>query len=530
MASKGNAEYLPPIVTEFKADLSDLHRGIMEAKKAQKDYAKDTEDLADTFKRTGTEADRAGGRINEFEKLVKARMREGESAVSALRGEYARLHEKAKEIKRDLNKGDGDQGQLFGNLREVMGNLNKIRQMGMEVGLELGQATSKGFGSVVAATGPYGMAAIVTAAIGAAVLSAPIIGAAIATALTLGLGGGVIGLGAMILGDDKKIQAKAEKLAKTTSGIFQRAADPLKGPFLKALDTIESRFKKMEPEFKKLFAAAAPLVQPLTEGFMGMLSNMLPGLTEGLKNSAPLFETLGRELPKLGTAIGSFFALISKDSEGMSQFFTDLITGVSKTIVLLGYLVWGLTEAYGWIRRFSTELWTGLGKAWDKFIVWKNDLVKWSKDALKSVGAWLLFGFLEGVKQGFRDIKNDLENIWNGITGSAQTALRTHSPSEVFKEIGEDTMEGYAIGVSKNAHRAWAAWAGLTAPTAAPRGSFSGGHGVSSAMTVRRPASADGYGQQLQPIVLKIDSRTVLDVLVPTAQRYKQRTGVSGVS
>jgi hypothetical protein len=108
--------------------------------------------------------------------------------------------------------------------------------------------------------------------------------------------------------------------------------------------------------------------------------------------------------------------------------------------------------------------------------------------------------------------------------------MKVNSPSQVFMEIGKNTMEGYRIGVQRNAHQAWSAWAGLTAPTAAPRGSFNAGHGVSSAMGVRPAMGGGGGTQMMQPVILQLDGRTIATALIPHVQRTKVRTGTTGLS
>lgn len=580
MAIKGDAEYLPPIVTELKADLTGLRAGFAEAEKLQERYERSVGGLNDTLRETqgefrdtgrsatsassdvdgalssmassaetsgskihktnerirdgfrgiGDESERTSRKVVELERIIQERMRNGETYLSSLRREHDRLIAKRKELIKEFSRPfSSKRAGLFGDLDDVLGNINRIRKLGTDLGIELGEATGRGFGSVVAASGPYGLAAIIAAALTAAVLLAPAIGAAIAAALSLGLGAGVIGLGIMILKDEPALIKAAERMGKKTSETFTKAAQPLKKPLIEAMDTFGSKIKELQPELTKLFAAASPLIAPIAGGLMEALELSLPTITEAVKNSQPAFDALGKSLPVIVGAFADFMLRVTENGDDVSLFITDFASGVSVTLFLLSQLIAGLTTAYGWIRRFSMAVQTGLSDAFKKVIEWRDGMIEWAKTALKAVGDWLMQGLWGGISGGWGSIKSKIDGVFSGIIDAAKRIFDQNSPSKEFEAIGRNNVEGLRIGTVKAAPRAWAAWAGLLQPSAAARGSATTG-GVSSAMTVR-PAGGGGLDgvQMLQPIVLKIDGREVHAALVPISQRYKARTGETGL-
>lgn len=525
MASKGGADYLPPIVTRLEADLTGLRAGYAEAERLQKRFEGSTESLGDEFKQTGEEATKAGKKVSDFERLVGDRMRESENSAKAVRREYSRLERHILDVRKRLAKGDGDSDPgLFKDLDLSLKDLGKLRKIGTDMGLDLGKTFSQGFSSVISAAGPYGIAGAIATAITAAIVLAPAIGAAIAGALTIGLGAGVIGLGAMILGDDKQIVKRAEKLATTTSKVFERSAQPLKKPFLEALGTIEAEFKKMEPDLTKMFGAAAPLVAPLTEGFMGLLANMLPGITSALQGAKPLFDSLAKTLPLIGTALGTFFDTLA-NTPGVAVFMEDMIKATAGVIVALGYVI-------SWLASFYTAVRETVGGVLDWFGKLPGRIKKFFSgvgDWLKSAGTNLMAGFINGVKTKFESVKTTLSGMVNGIKNIFKVGFKFGSPSRVMMDMGRDTVEGYRIGIVRAAPRMMATWAGLLKPGGAPRGSYLSGVGMSSTAGSAGLAGG-GSGQVIIHNVLKLDTRTVLDAMTPTAQRYRRRTGVTGLS
>src|SRR5690349_1153857 len=112
--SEGAAEYLPPLVTKLKADITDLKKGFAEATKLQKKYKEDLDGLSTGFEKTTKKSKETGESVTDFERLVRSKMRSGETAVSAMRTEYERLNKVVKESRARLARGDTSDGGTYG--------------------------------------------------------------------------------------------------------------------------------------------------------------------------------------------------------------------------------------------------------------------------------------------------------------------------------------------------------------------------------------------------------------------------------
>lgn len=69
------------------------------------------------------------------------------------------------------------------------------------------------------------------------------------------------------------------------------------------------------------------------------------------------------------------------------------------------------------------------------------------KDWLYDVGKDLIQGLINGVKDMAGKLKDGVKGVVKGGVNAAKNLLGIGSPSRVFKEIGQWTMEGYAIGL-----------------------------------------------------------------------------------
>lgn len=517
-------EYLPPLVTELKADISGLKKGFDEAKAMARKYKQDIDDLSGGFRQTKTDADGAGKAVSDFERLVRSKMRTGETSVSAMRNQWDLLHRKIKEARTELAKPDGGTDDNHAQLKSLLKDAAALGSIAADFGIKLADAAGKGIANGAAAGGPYVQAAIVTAIIGAAVIAAPVIGAAIATAITLGLGAGVVGLAAYILKDDKQIKAAWEKLTDTTSGVFERAAKSMKKPFIEALNFFNREFPKLEPQLKAIFQAAGPLVMPLAEGMMGLVANMLPGLLDAVVNAGPAFEAFGRGLPVVGSALGEFFRIITENKEGIALFTGDMMSFLAKTILVAGYVIAFLTDAYVWIRKVSFATNDALKAVGNTLKGWWEGAKKWVTDLFNKVGESIMSGMVAGIKWKAKAVKDEIVNAVKGAWEAAKSWLQTGSPSRRYMELGKWTAEGYARGIDASTADTWASLKRMTIPGAAnPRTAAAAG-----ALPIGGAGGSDSGMVGVAHIYL--DGRQIQQVGIKYAQRDKVRNTTTGWS
>lgn len=513
--------YLPPLVTELKADISGLKKGLDEARQEVKKYKKDVDGLGGGFKGVKKDTEDSGKAISDFERLVRVKMRDGEKSVKALRREYELLSDSIKKLKEKASSADATDSD-HNALKTALGDLKKLGDIGTDLGVKLGDGFGKGVGNAMNAAGPILQIALVAAIIGAAAVAAPFVGGILSSAIVAGVGAGVVGLGAYILKDDKGVKKAWEQLTKTTSGVFERAAQPMKKPFIETLGWLNGEFKKLEPEFKKLFEAASPLVKPLGETLFGLLKGALPGITETIKNSEPFIKTLGEQVPRIAVAFGELMKAISEDPEALSIVFKDGITLAAGFIVVLG-------EVLGWLTRTYSDVRDTLKKIKDWFVKLPDEL----KASLGNAGNWLkgsgrdfIQGFIDGAKEKVTGLKNFLSLAFKGATGVVKGVLESNSPSKVAMRIGQDFVLGYRLGIERSAPQAWAAMAGMVAPQGAGR-FVAGPPALLASRAVATPGSA-ALAIAAAPITIELDGRAIYQGGIQYAQRGRMRNTTTG--
>lgn len=97
---------------------------------------------------------------------------------------------------------------------------------------------------------------------------------------------------------------------------------------------------------------------------------------------------------------------------------------------------------------------------------------------LKSAGANVINGFIQGIKDQVGDAIKAVESAFHSITNGAKAALGINSPSKVFMEIGQSIVEGTTLGVTKDTPDAHAAIAGMLLPKSSASSTSGGSAGV----------------------------------------------------
>jgi tape measure domain-containing protein len=94
-------------------------------------------------------------------------------------------------------------------------------------------------------------------------------------------------------------------------------------------------------------------------------------------------------------------------------------------------------------------------------------------DAFKRIGADIMAGMVDGITGAIDSVVDAVKHAVGKVIDGAKSALHINSPSKVFAEIGEFTMQGYAQGVTESAGLAQNAVAAALAPPGALLGAVS---------------------------------------------------------
>lgn len=391
-------EYLPPVVTKLKADLSDFVAGITEARAIMKAFAND----------------------------VRADMMEASRAAGSTSG-MVMVTEMRKVVKNESDSIGDDIG-------DVLGGDSSSRASD-----KAGQGVAKAFLAGVRGMMMPALVAIVIAAL-------PTLATAVAGAIQLGIGLGFIGLGAFMLRNEVLLIAAATRFKDRVAAVFRTAAAPMLIPLINALNILGNQFERLAPMISAAFAAIAPAIEPLATGIAGMMENLAPGLTAMLVAAGPVIAAFASELPGIGTALGEFFQMIADNSPTIILFIHDMgrifpavlrvVTGFLEILIKVydfitklhavmtksgfetpfdsmetaGKAVWGWLSSVGpKIGHFFVDIGKDIAdwatKAWDKISETGVKVGDWFSTLPGKVGNWLagLPGVVMRAVQGALD-------------------------------------------------------------------------------------------------------------------------------
>lgn len=166
--------------------------------------------------------------------------------------------------------------------------------------------------------------------------------------------------------------------------------------------------------------------QPIKAFFVGFWQ----GLQEGL---APVAEALGPAFVAFGSALAPLKPIwdgIASVLGTVWKWVTDLLTPINATAAEL-------------------ENATGAGK---RFGLWLADIINFFPQVIgnfMSFGANIMDGVINGVVSKVGALKEAIFGAANGAIDSFKDMLGIASPSKVFAVMGDQTMQGLTVGISR---------------------------------------------------------------------------------
>lgn len=214
-----------------------------------------------------------------------------------------------------------------------------------EVGIEAGAGLAKGMATGFSAGGP----ALIAAAVAAISALLPGLGAIVSGAVSGITGtGGIIG-GVVAAAHDPAVKRAAEDVGMALKSSFSEVGVPFVGPVVESLGLLREAGQRVAVDLKHDFDILAPALVPFTKGLVGLVEEMMPGLTAAFTSSLPVLKAISNELPKIGHAIGEFFRITTEDSDSavlgfvaLSKIIQNTLIGGAKFIALLGDMYKGM--------------------------------------------------------------------------------------------------------------------------------------------------------------------------------------------
>jgi hypothetical protein len=431
MTMPGGAEYLPPVVTRFLADISDFLTKAAEAKAAMAGFTSASDDMSEKVKAS---THRSGKDIDEFTELIVRDMRKGESATDVLRRRLKSTGDEVTSLRKRLHSEGANQG-LFADFRKASDELKRLKNIAEDIAPDLmvaGQKSGGGFltglMSVVSKFGEMLIPILVVAI----VMATPLIAGAIGMAVSAGLGIGVAAFAVLMAATiNKKIKNQFTVMGKELKNALAFALSPtLLSNLMTALQIFRTYIReKLGFELKHLFDSVAPHLPKLFDALAKTLSALLGGLTSAMDAAGPAFDAFLEQLPGLATAVGEFLVEVTKNGPALIAFTKDFFAFIEKVIRGLGSTIAWLEKVYLWLNtnlpkidKFFTDLPGKIGgffvSMWNKILDAGKAVGTWFADLGKGIWGWLtgagdaVGGWADGVVAWFAALPG---RIWSAI-------------------------------------------------------------------------------------------------------------------
>lgn len=261
-------------------------------------------------------------------------------------------------------------------------------------------------------------------------------------------------------------------------------------------DLVLPAIDQLSPAFNDFFGAIQT-AQPLLE----FIANIIGvGLAAAISTAIKLFAAITEVVAFVITGVAQLYENISGFVTGVVQFFTaDLPNAINALVQwfaqlpgnIAAFLSMVITSVVAWVANMATNA----VNAGSQFIsgiagflsALPGNIASWLADAISTVIGWVsqfasnatsaatqfasnLIDGLASIPGQVTSIGSDIiQGIVDGVTGAATKLIDTvkgavgdaiegaknllgiHSPSRVFREIGQYTMQGAALGVDDDA-------------------------------------------------------------------------------
>lgn len=372
------------------------------------DAGKATEKSGDKLRGTADDADFLNRKIIELSESYKGMV-----------AEFARTGDES--ILKDASKERGRLRKFENFAKDLIPKPEAV-----SVGKDAGASIIGGIRAGLSSGGP----ALTGVLAGIAVAAAPGLAAIIGGAIVGGVGaGGIIG-GIAIAAQDTRVQAVGQQVGQSLTEEFKDAASGFTEPVIQSLQKLGGigLGDRLGPTFDKL----AKKVDPLTNGLIGFIDGVIPGLEKLADAAGPSLDVLAEGLPKIGTAIGEFFGSISDDpgtaADGLETFIdvtVDAITTAGDFIeVLIGIysISRDVADALGLIEEEETRLGGAIRKGStevENFVEHTAEAEQALKDFNTAIGD--VFGRTLDVRDATLQYEQSIDDLVEELTDGERT-------------------------------------------------------------------------------------------------------------
>ncbi|HEX5995669.1 MAG TPA: hypothetical protein VFY84_11055, partial [Jiangellales bacterium] len=312
-------------------------RGVQRAEHATERLDDAVDDLGGTAKTTTAGMGRAKDSIGGVGTKARTTTRDLDRLGEQIRETELRVKALGDQIRR--SGGDADLLKRFGAERSQLARLRAVRRVLGEIGdaaQDAAKFSLRGLTGAIESLPQQLKGAVIISAAGAAMAATPAIGAALTGAIVGAVSTGAIAAGIAGAARSPEVKAAWDDLAAEGKNAFIVFSQPFIEPTVQAIGILQAALVDMRTDIGLIGQDASRLVEPLTRGVAGFVRSLTPGLRSLVREAGPVFDMFEDELPRVGRALGDFFADLGDGAEGGADALRAFLRVVEFSLEGLG--------------------------------------------------------------------------------------------------------------------------------------------------------------------------------------------------
>lgn len=248
------------------------------------------------------------------------------------------------------------------------------------------------------------------------------------------------------------VSTATKKAWQIVKNVVTTVSSAIKGVITKVFDIIKNIIVKVWENIKKLTSATWSAIKKVVQTSVNGVKSVITTVFNAIKRViTTVWNTIKSISSKTWSAIKSVVSnLVKALKTSISNTFNSMKSSVSNIVARIKSTVVNVFKAMvssagNVVGRIKDSVKNAFTKA--------MNAAKGFFGTARGIGKDLIMGFVNGVKQFAHKLVDAVVAPVKGAMNKAKNLLGIHSPSRVFKQYGAYTMEGYEIGVDKNAWR-----------------------------------------------------------------------------
>ena len=184
----------------------------------------------------------------------------------------------------------------------------------------------------------------------------PIIGGALTGAIVAAVGAGVVVLGVLLASQFETVQERAVQFGRDVRRELVESARDFEPAVIHAMDLVESRVRSLRPMLDQLFGGSAGFLEPLVEGALDAIEQILDSITRSLGGIEPFVDELGSAFEVLGDSIGKAIEILVSSGDDGQKALRDLVALLGAAIIATALLFRFFANLHGAIRDATVRI------------------------------------------------------------------------------------------------------------------------------------------------------------------------------